>query len=144
MKLSLEKLLRYGFNKRFLTEKDFYAICEQENITVLEMEVSTSFYMCVSGESFIVIKKKLKGLRRVFSMFHELAHHFLHGANRATNAFYFGLLESKVEFEADALATIALVPKFALYSYDFLEDHPNKFAHKVFEDRKKLDFLYGV
>jgi hypothetical protein len=45
--------------------------------------------------------------------------------------------------EADAIATIALVPKHGLSSYDFLEEHPNKFARKVFEDRKKVEFLYG-
>ncbi len=144
MKFSLEKLSVYGFNKRFLTEHDFYRICESENITVLEMDVSTSFYMSVSGEAFIILKKKLKGLRRAFAMFHELSHHFLHGAKNATNAFYLGLLQNKAEFEADTLATIALVPRFALAPYDFLEEHPNRYARKLFRNRQKLEFLYGV
>jgi Zn-dependent peptidase ImmA (M78 family) len=52
-------------------------------------------------------------------MFRELVHYFLHGANRGTNAFYFGMLQSKAEFEADAMATIALVPRFTLNSYNF-------------------------
>jgi Zn-dependent peptidase ImmA (M78 family) len=144
MKFSLNKLSDCGFNRKFLTEKDFYDICEKENITVLEIDVSTSFFMTVEGKSFIVLKSRLKGLPRVFTMFHELAHYFLHGANRGTNAFYFGMLQSKAEFEADALATIALVPRFALNSYDFLEEHPNRYARKLFKNRQKLEFLYGV
>lgn len=144
MIFSLEKLSQFGFNEKFLTEHDFYEICEQENITVLEMEVSTSFYMSVSGKSFIVLKKKLKGLRKTFTMFHELSHHFLHGGNRATNAFYFGLLNTKAEFEADTLATIALVPNFALRSYEFLDEHPNRYAKQLFRNRQKIQFLYGV
>ncbi len=48
------------------------------------------------------------------------------------------------EFEADALATIALVPKLALDSYDFLEEHPNRYARQLFKNRQKLEFLYGV
>lgn len=144
MHYSLEKLKRFGFNEKFLTDKDFYDICEQENITVLEMDVTNSFYMSVKRKSFIILKKKLKGLQKSFAMFHELSHHFLHGTNEGTSAFYFGLLNTKDEFEADALATIALVPRFALSSYDFLEEHPNRYARQLFRNRQKLEFLYGV
>jgi Zn-dependent peptidase ImmA (M78 family) len=100
--------------------------------------------MSVNGKHFIVLKKKLKGLRKAFAMFHELAHHFLHGAKESANAFYFGMIESKQEIEADAMATIALVPKFMLNSYDFLEEHPNRFARQLFRNRQKLEFLYGI
>lgn len=144
MKFSLKKISHYGFNLRPLTEKDFYEICELENITVLEEDVFTSFYMSVNGRNFIVLKKRLKGLRKIFSMFHELAHHFLHGGKEATNAFYFGMLESKQEIEADAIATIALVPRFMLASYDFLEEHPNRYARQIFRNRQKLEFLYNI
>ena len=144
MKLSLEVLTKHGFNRRILTEKDFYEICESEKITVLEMDVFTSFYMSAAGRHFIVLKKRLKGLRKTFAMFHELAHHFLHGGRESPNAFYFGLIESKQEIEADAMATIALVPKFMLDSYDFLEEHPNRYARQLFKNRQKLEFLYGI
>lgn len=66
---------------------------------------------------------------------------FLHCGNVAVNAFYFGLLESKAEIEADALATIAMAPRFALASFDFLEKHPNRFARQLYRNRQKLDFF---
>ena len=144
MNLSLHKLKKYGFNSRALTEKDFYQICERENITVLEEDVFTSFYMTVHGKHFIVLKKRLRGLKKLFVMFHEISHHFLHGGKDAANAFYFGLLQSKQEIEADAMATIALVPRYMLNSYEFLEDHPVKFARELFRNRQKLEFLYGI
>lgn len=144
MKLSLTKLEKYGFNQKILTEADFYEICEREQITVLELDVPASFYFSVLGKHFIVLRKRLRGLRRTFVMFHELAHYFLHGGKAAECAFFFGLLENKNEIEAEAMATVALIPKFALDSYDFLEDHPNRYARKLFENRQKLEFLYGI
>lgn len=144
MKLSLKKLEKYGFNKRELTETDFYAICEREKITVLETDASASFYMSVSGKSFIVLKKNLRGLKRTFTMFHELAHHFLHGGRGVNQAFYFGLLDTKQEFEADAIALLALVPLSCLNSFDFLETHPNRYAKKLYRERQRLYFLYGI
>lgn len=144
MNFSLGKLSKYGFNRRVLTEQDFYDICQAEGIEVFEMDVPTSFYFSVNGKHFIVIKSKLKGLRKTFSMFHELAHHFLHGGKDAANAFFFGLLHSKNEIEADAVALIALLPKTALKDYQFLEDHPNRFAKKLYKDRQRLWFLYQI
>lgn len=135
---------KYGFNRRELTEKDFYEICEREGIIVLEMDVPTSFYFRAEGLSFIVIKKRQTGLRRLFSMFHELAHHFLHGGQTAESAFFFGLLETKAEIEADALATVALVPHSSLANFDFLENHPVRFAKQLFRNRQKLEFLYRI
>lgn len=144
MNLALEKLKKYGFNERFLTESDLLDICEQENITVLSCDVPTSFYLDVEGEYFIVLQKTLKGLPRDFALAHEISHHLLHCGATTDRAFFLNLLDSKNEVEADALATIALCPRRALYSFDFLEEHPNAFARRVFKNRQKLDFLYGV
>ncbi|HEY0429016.1 MAG TPA: ImmA/IrrE family metallo-endopeptidase [Pyrinomonadaceae bacterium] len=145
MKFVLEKLTSYGFNSRVLTEQDFYAICEAEKIEVLEMNVSASFYMNVLGESIIVLNKRLKGLKRTFAMFHELAHHFLHGGKNGTNAFFLGLLDSKNEMESDAIALIAILPVSALSNFDFLDENPrSRYAKKLYKDRQRLYFLYGV
>ena len=144
MILSLEKLAPFGFNQKILTENDFYSICDSERITVLEMKVSASFYMSVRDKSFIVISNKLKGLKKMFVMFHELAHHFLHGQRDGTSAFYFNLLDNKNEFEADAIALIALLPLGELRRLDFLEEHPNRYARKLYKDRQRLNFLYGI
>lgn len=145
MKILLNILKRYGFNIRALTEEDFYAICESEGIHVIETDVVTSFYMPVLGEPTIVLKKGLKGLKRLFVMFHELAHHFAHGGKDANNAFFFDMTISKKEFEADAIATIAILPLSSLENYDFLDEHPrSRFAKQLYKDRQKLWFLHGI
>lgn len=144
MKNALKKLAKYGFNRRELPEEDLLKICESEEITVLFLDVPTSFYFSVEGKCFIVLKKSLRGLRRAFALAHELAHHFLHGGQDSANAFFEGLLESKNEFEADALALIALIPLHSLNDFDFLENHPNRYARKLYRERQKVHFLYGV
>lgn len=146
MNLSLEKLKKYGFNEKALTEEDFYRICEAERITVLEMDVSKTFYMTVLKKKFIVVRKKAKGIRRTFEMFHELAHHFVHGDRdgSAAKAFFFGLLENKNEREADALAIIALLPLRSMGDFKFLDEHPNRFAKRLWRERQRIYFLYGI
>lgn len=144
MNLSLEKLKKYGFGVKVLTETDFYAICEKEQIKILEMDAAASFYFCTQGHPVIVLDKKLKGLRKLFAAFHELAHHFLHGGTHFESAFFFGLMESKNEVEADALALVALIPLSQICDISFLEENPNRYALKLFKDRQRLYFLYGI
>jgi Zn-dependent peptidase ImmA (M78 family) len=143
MNLSLERLKKYGFNRRELTERDFYAICEAEGIQVTEMDVPVSFYFCLLGERHIILNKKLKGIKKTFTMFHELAHHFLHGTDLPETAMFFGLNKSKSELEADAIALLAIIPK-KIGDFSFLDDHPNRYAKKLFKDRQRLNFLYGI
>lgn len=144
MNLSLEKLKPFGFNERELTETDFFEICERERIEVLELDIDNSFIMSAKGKSVIVISRKLKGLKRRFAMFHELAHYFLHGGRSLESAFFLGLLDTKNETEADAVATIAIVPRRSLECFSFLENHNNRYARKLFDDRQKIEFLYDV
>lgn len=136
------RLSKYGFNKRALTDADFYRICEAEKIKILEIDSPTSFYFSCEGRFHIVIEKKLKGLKRTFSMFHELGHHFMHGGDAMPHAFFFRMTANRNELEADAFATAALCPIAELNGFDFLEHHPNRFAKKLYDDRKKLKFLY--
>ncbi len=86
------------------------------------MQISTSFYMSAASESFIILSNKLKGLKKTFVMFHEIAHHFSHETRGAASAFVYNLLNNKNEFEADALALIALLPLGELKSFDFLDE----------------------
>lgn len=144
MKLSLQKLTEYGFNRHAMTEANFYRICEQEGIEVIECFQSNTFYMVIEGKPFIVIGTRKRGLKKLYAMFHELAHHFLHAGRLLNEAFFYGQIENKQEFEADAFATIALIPINKVDDYDFLEEHPNKFARRIFNDRKKIKFLYGI
>lgn len=144
MKLSLKKLSTYGFNQRPLSEADFYRICEEEYIEIIERFQSNTFYMVIEGKPFIVIGTRKRGLKRLYAMFHELAHHFLHAGRLLNEAFFYGQIENKQEFEADAFATIALIPYYKIGDFDFLEEHPNKFARRIFNDRKKIEFLFGI
>lgn len=144
MNLSLEKLSKYGFNQKALTERDFYRICEMEGVEVIEdPRVTNIFYMTFEGRPFIVLgnSTKHRGVKRLFAMFHELAHHFLHSQRHAANAFYFGLVESKQEFEADAFAAIALIPARDLGKPEILDEYPRGFARKIYNDRIRLGFL---
>lgn len=143
MKLLLLRIAIYGFNQRFLTEEDFYKICEAEGIEIIWSDKKFSWYMTVESVPFIVLPRRARGLKLLFKMFHELAHHFRHYGELPTQVYFHELLDNKDEMEADAIATIALVPKHGLDSYDFLEEHPNKFARRIYEDRKKVEFLYG-
>lgn len=143
MNLSLHKLTKYGFNRRELTEADFYRICEKEGVFVIEMNVAKSFHFSAGGVKFIVLNKKLKGLRRLFDMFHELAHYFLHGGDDEY-AFFHGLTDDKAEREADAVALMAMIPAGRIGCFEFLNDHPNRFAKKLWKDRQRLFFLYGI
>jgi len=140
----LKKIKIEGFNKRELTEQDGLQICEKEKITVLEVDVKRSFYFCCYGRHFIILKKGLRGLKKVFQLFHEIGHFYFHSGRNASNqAFFYGLIESKNEFEANVFATVAIVPITAIDSFEFLENHPrSRFARNLFNERKRLAFLY--
>lgn len=130
------------FNTRSLTEDDFYTVCESENITVIEHDKPFSWWMTVEGKPFIVLNKRLRGLKRLYVMWHELGHHFLHFGSEANQVYFSELIKSKTELEADALAIIAICPK--QIGNDFLEENPTKFARKLLKEREKLLFLYGI
>lgn len=142
----LKKIKIDGFNQRSLTESDALTFCEENEITVLESDVPTSFYFCCYGRHFIVLKKSLRGLKKLFSLYHEICHFSRHsGCEASSQAFFYGLIESKNETEADAFATICLVPVTALDNWDFLESHPrSRYAKKLFKDRQRLAFLYQI
>jgi len=144
MNLILRTVEKYGFNNKQLTEADFHRICETEGIRVVEMDVHTSFYLAAAGLRMIVIRRQLRGAAKLYAQFHELAHALLGHGRHGTAAFYHGLVSSHEEFEADALATIALVPRGALASNDFLDEMPTRFGKRLFRERQRLAFLYGV
>jgi Zn-dependent peptidase ImmA (M78 family) len=140
----LSKVKKYGINERPQTEKDFHEICEAEGIEVIWSNDKFSWYMTVEHEPFIVLPKRKRGIKLLFDMFHELAHHFAHYGDAPNQVFFHGLTDDKNEFEADMMALIALIPLKALDSFDFLEDNPSRFAKKLYKERQRLYFLYGI
>jgi Zn-dependent peptidase ImmA (M78 family) len=110
MKLALAKLTRYGWNRRVLSEEDFYRICDKEGIEVIETPLVTAgFYMVFEEQPYIIINANLRGVRRLHVAFHELAHHLLHAPRSV--GFYGLRKDHKSEREAEALALCALIPE---------------------------------
>ena len=142
MLLSFVTLAKYGFNQRRLTEVDFYSICESRGITVLEKDVATSFYFFLLGREVIVIDSKLTGVKREFAMWHEASHALLGSTNNGPRALFHGMVDSPEEDEADAFASIALIPKENIEDASFAENCCCGFAAKVYELRCRLFQTY--
>jgi Zn-dependent peptidase ImmA (M78 family) len=108
MLLTISRLAKNGFNTRRMTEADFFRICETEHITVKFETVDTSFYFAILGRKFITLPNHFTGLQRLFAMYHELGHYFLH--QRPVQALFYDRCEGPQEEEADSFAAIALYP----------------------------------
>jgi Zn-dependent peptidase ImmA (M78 family) len=118
MRFSLDKFakLKIGWNERPLTEADFYKLCHRFKITVQELPLRVGgFYYCMMGRHFIAIDSKLAPRKRLFVMFHELAHYLMHAPNHNETASYHCVgRPTRKEREADMFALVALIPKHLL------------------------------
>ena len=143
----LAKFQKLGWNKRILTEADFYRICQRERIKVIEMLLLVpGFYMTCKGRAFICIDSRLRSVRWLHVAFHELAHHFLHAPANAASASFFQINEApKVLFEAEAFAVVALIPETLLRSMLTGEiEEMHGYPREMLEFRLKVLELYGV
>lgn len=106
-------LLRLGWNKRPLTEEDFYKLCKRFRIKVTEMPLVTGgFYYCVGGRHFIAYDSRLQPGKKLLVQFHELAHYLMHVPDMGVTASFHGVgRRTRKEKEADAFALCALIPK---------------------------------
>jgi len=115
MNFSLEKFtsLDIGWNERPLNDADFYRLCRRFKITVEELPLRVEgFYYCVLGRHFIAVDSRLPDRKKIFVMFHELAHYLLHAPNHNETASYHGVgRATRKELEADAFALVALIPQ---------------------------------
>lgn len=104
--------LRMNWNKRPLTESDFYKLCRNHKVTVTEMPLTVSgFYYCAMGRHFIAIDSRLSPQKKLFVMFHEFAHYLLHAPSGTATANYHGVgKRTRIETEADSFALCALMP----------------------------------
>jgi Zn-dependent peptidase ImmA (M78 family) len=144
MFLSLATLAEYDYNKRRLTEDDFFAICKKRGVQVLEEDVATSFYFSLLGKEFIVISKQLTGVKRQFALFHELSHCLLGVRSNQPRALFMGQCSNKEEDEADAFACIALIPKNHLYDVEFIKNCCCGYSSEVWSKRMLLFQAYGI
>jgi len=115
MQQLVEKIrrLRFSWNNKQLTEADFYRLCRRFRIDVQELPLQTNgFYYCLKGRHFIVIDSRLTGHKKLFVMFHELAHFLMHAPDSGVTANFHGIgKRTRKEIEADAFALCAMLPK---------------------------------
>jgi Zn-dependent peptidase ImmA (M78 family) len=135
-------------NERPLAESDFYRICRREKIKVIEYPLVSSpgFYMVCKRRPMIAVDSRLHGVRRLYILWHELAHYFLHVPPHATGAHWFRLqLDTRAEFEAEVFSVIAMIPETLLRSMlsGEIEDEYG-FTREILEFRLKVLDLYGI
>ena len=140
----LNKFSHLGINRKPFGEPDIFALIEQEKIEIIETDGKNSFYFTVKNYPFIAVPRKMKGINLHFRLLHELGHHFNDYGKTPNQAFFHGLVDSPEETRADVFALVALIPKYLIGCYEFLDTHPNKFARKIYDDRMTINFLYGV
>lgn len=142
MNLLAEKIrnLRIGWNKRALTEADFHMLCKKLGVYLVEVDsddmIWEGFYTIVLGKPTIIVNARLRGLERLWVLFHELGHHLLHSP--ATCFFSQSTIE-KAQAEANAFATIALLPKPLLgkmLTWNLFEE--DYFPTKILRARLKI------
>jgi Zn-dependent peptidase ImmA (M78 family) len=140
-----KKLIK-EWNKRPLTEKDFFKLCKKFKVLVIEdgsnNMVGRGMYMVIEGIPTIFINSRLTGLERLWTMFHELGHHLLHTPE---TCFFSDSIHHKDQHEANIFAAIALIPEnvarqrplWNLYDLD-------EFAARLFEIRLEVFDLYKM
>jgi Zn-dependent peptidase ImmA (M78 family) len=105
--------LKCHWNKKPLTDEDFYRLGKRHKITVQEMPLRVSgFYYCMLGRHYIAINSRLGHPKKLFVMFHEFAHYLIHAPDSGATANFHGIgKKTRKEFEADAFAVCALIPR---------------------------------
>lgn len=148
MKLALDKISRMipDWNRRALTEKDFYDLCGHFGIKVDESPLRTDgFYFEACGRHVIAINSGLAHPRKLFVMFHELGHFLLHTPRNVTAVSWHAVgRHDKKEKEADAFALCAIWPKTAVQEItqiDFSGDDES--AAGIFAARIRLLKRFG-
>jgi Zn-dependent peptidase ImmA (M78 family) len=126
-----------GFNHRELDLGDFHNICEDQGILVQYSHVCHGFYFNCLEKDVVVLPHSLTGHELAYTAFHELGHYF-----SGHQVGFCGLVDSKEEREADAVATVALMPLSRLQEGGVIDT--TRFAYELLQKRIKLFFQYGL
>lgn len=149
MKTLLAKFAGLGWNRRALTETDALRICRREKIKIVEYPLSGtlgSYFRC-AGRDYITVDSRLRGVRRLYVLLHELGHYFLHVPPDTAAAYFFRLKpDTKQEFEAETFAVVALLPEPMLRRLlaSSEEEWEAGFTGEMIEFRLKVLDRYGV
>lgn len=149
MRLLIDKIshLQIDWNKKPLSESDFYRLCKRHKVTVDEMPLTVGgFYYSLLGRHFIAIDSKLPPQKKLFVMFHEFAHFLLHAPEGTATANYHGIgRRTRKELEADAFALCAIIPRVWIESprfAEFVDEHG--IAEEVVRDRLTIFERFGI
>lgn len=110
----IEKNTPAEWNIRVLTEDDFWSYCDLSRIVVSELPIERhGLHFKRRGAHHIWVSNRLRGPRRNFVLWHELAHFWLHPPGIQ----FFRSWEDAIEKEADAVAACAMIPRTLLNHY---------------------------
>lgn len=110
------------WSKRVLTEKDFFEFCAAREIIFCETDLVEGFgeYRVHQERNFIILHKYAIKNWRLWILYHELGHYLLHYPSTA------GFSDSttrKMDWEANTVAAVALIPLQLLKQKTFFEIH---------------------
>lgn len=131
------------WNEKVFTEEDFYSICIQEKICVIESKIrSNGEYLIHNTVPCIVLKKNLDKSWRSWVAWHELGHYFLHHPGR----YHFNYAAArKSDFEANFLASVALIPSYLTKSLTYAElIEEYNYPEKLIVFRKQIYDYYKI
>jgi len=142
------KFKKIQLNRHVFSDSDARRLCEDSDVEIIEAEIDQEgFYLKIQGKATIYVNNNLRGLRWLYVVIHELAHHLLHASNFQNAAFFcHKQQDSKQHHEAEAFALLAMLPEpflRRLLAGDLLnelEDYPRELVEK----RLRLLDLYGV
>jgi Zn-dependent peptidase ImmA (M78 family) len=142
------KFRKIKLNRHVFSEADALELCEESGLNIIDEDIEQpGFYLKVNGEATIHINSQLRGLRRLYTILHELGHHLMHASNYQNAAFFcLDGQDSKQHHEAEAFALMAILPEPFLRRllngdlYDELGDYPKELV----ERRVRLLHTYGV
>lgn len=107
---------------------------------------SGGFYYRVKGRDHIAIDSRLSGMAKLKVQFHELAHFLLHAPESGATANFLSVgQKTRVEFEADAFALCALIPRKWLEertSEDILDNE--NVTQQDLAERLGIFLTYGI
>lgn len=106
------------WNRRVYTDSDFYNICEQKSIVVKETELieAAGEYLVYRNYHFILLHSFCIDEFKLWVKYHELSHYFLHAPGKFSQT-----VKRKMDFEANVIAAVALVPFCLLERYSYQE-----------------------
>ncbi len=131
------------WNRRVLTEDDFYALCARDRLPVIEAPIKAKGEYTIYGDTpLILLRRGLKPPVRLWVGMHELGHHLLHYpiTHRFSRSTFY-----RIDREANFFAAIALMPTILVTSKtvgDIMEEY--NYPKELIAVRKDIYERYRI